>query len=395
MAQRETYDVIVIGLGAVGGAAAYQLARRGAAVLGIDQHTPPHTFGSSHGESRITRQAVGEGPQYLPLVQRTNTIWREIEATTGETLLHPAGGYIIEPKHGAAQFHGQQGFVARSAQIATENGIPHEVRDGAAVRAHVPALRTSDDDHAYYEPDAGVLLVEKCIAAQAALAAQHGATLHTGEHVLAVEPSPGGVAVRTDRDTYLAEKVILAAGAWNGKFLPAPQAEVLGVYRQVMFWFEADDLSAFEAERFPWVIWIGETLDDFFAAFPCTPGGTRGVKLMTETYHHRADPDALRREVSEDETRAMYDTYIKRRLRGVGPGLVRAAACAYTVTPDEHFVIDTHPASERVLVASACSGHGFKHAAAVGEGLAERALGEKTTCDLSAFGFARLLSENR
>jgi sarcosine oxidase len=385
-----SFDVIVVGLGAMGSAAAYQLAKRGATILGIDAHHPPHTLGSSHGESRITRRAVGEGAAYLPLVQRTDAIWREIEAVTGKTLRIETGGLIIAPQNGGADWHGQGDFVTYTAQLATNYGVDHQLWSAAKVRDHAPALRVSDTDHAYYEPGGGVLLPERCVRVQLEQAVALGAKLQMGECVKSVKPNAGSVTVITDKATYHADQVILTAGPWIGDFLPPSESESLRVYRQVMYWFEADDPSEFDADRFPWVIWIGETQADFFAVFPSASGGTQGVKLMTEVFAETTTVDEIDRNVSEAEIAAMYETFVSRKLIGVGPQCLKASTCAYTVTPDEHFIIDHHPNSDRVWVASACSGHGFKHSAAVGEALAQLALGEPTTVDVSSFGWGRL-----
>ena len=169
-----------------------------------------------------------------------------------------------------------------------------------------------------------------------------------------------------------------------------PTAPGLRVCRQVIYWFEAEDIRQFDPQVFPWVIWIGETLEEFWSAFPAPPGGVDGVKLVTEQYHTATHPDAVNRAVSAEESDDMYYRLTQPRLAGLRDRLIRAEVCLYTVTPDEHFVIDFHPASERVVIASPCSGHGFKHSAAVGEILAQMALDGKTEYDISAFALARL-----
>ncbi|MEO0566015.1 MAG: FAD-dependent oxidoreductase, partial [Chloroflexota bacterium] len=275
--------------------------------------------------------------------------------------------------------------------LATAHGIPHRHLSAAETADLAPPLRLAADMlvHTYYEPNAGLLRAEQCIAAQLQLAGAHGAHLHAGERVLSIEDTGGQVTVRTDKSTYQASACITATGAWMADFLPPEHSAGLQVQRQVMYWFRAEAPSRFAPEYFPWVIWIGDTLDDFFAVWPTQPGGIPGVKLMTESYPGGVHAGALNREVAAEEINEMYERYVARRLRGVSRDLVHAAVCAYTVTPDENFVIDRHPAQERVWVASACSGHGFKHAAAVGEALAALALDETPPCDVSAFSLGR------
>ena len=178
------YDTIVIGLGAMGSATLFQLAQRGVRVLGIDQYHPPHTLGSTHGETRITRLAVGEGAAYVPLVRRSHEIWREIEAQTGVTLMHETGGYIIGPKESQVQFHGQQDFVRKSTQLAQQYDIPHVLQSAAQVRERLPTLVLEDHCHAFYEPTGGVVNPELAVEIQLKLAQQHGATVQAGERVI-------------------------------------------------------------------------------------------------------------------------------------------------------------------------------------------------------------------
>lgn len=382
----EEYDVIVVGLGAMGSAALYQLAKRGANVLGIDQYDPPHDQGSSHGETRITRLAVGEGAQYVPLVKRTHDIWRELEAESGETLLYQSGGLIICPEDGGAQFHAQNDFVTRSAQIARDNDIGHKVLDADAIRGWLPSLKVEPGEHGYYEPTGGVVHPEKCIAAQLGCAKQRGATVRVHEPMVSYQAVTSGVTVTTTRGTYHAEKVILAAGAWMKDWLDTAP---LKIYRQVIYWFEAEDIGQFATDRFPFVIWIGDTLDEFFTAFPVPPYGTQALKVLTEEYAQDTTPEEIERGVQPSEIERFYGDFVQRRMSGVTGKCAHAGVCMYTNTPDENFLIDFHPASERVVVASPCSGHGFKHAGAIGEILAQLALDGESMFDISSFAMDR------
>lgn len=384
------YDVIVVGLGAMGAAALYQAGRRGAKALGIDRFEPPHTLGSSHGDTRITRSAIGEGEFYVPLVQRSDEIWRELESLSRTTLFHRSGGLIIAPPSSSATFHGEGDFVEASARVAKRHGITHEVIDAEEIRRRHPLLKPREIDRAYYEPGAGVLRPERCISTQLEQARQAGATIHTGEEVIGYQASAAGVTVTSERGAYNADKLILSAGAWMGDLVPDAYRAGLRVCRQVIYWFEADDIGLFDPEVFPWVIWIGDTLEEFWSTFPAPRDGVEGVKLVTEQYHTSTHPDEVCREVTADERDDMYNRLTQPRLKGLSDNLIRAEVCLYTVTPDEHFVIDFHPASERVIIASPCSGHGFKHSAAVGESLTQLALDGKTEFDISAFRLDRL-----
>ena len=244
------YDVIVVGLGAMGAAALYQASRRGASALGIDRYEPPHTLGSSHGDTRITRSAIGEGEFYVPLVQRSDEIWRELESVSEQTLFHRCGGLIIAPPSSNATFHGEGDFVEASAQVAGWHGIAHEVFDAAEISRQHPLLKPRNIDRAYYEPGAGVLRPERCIAAQLDLARQAGATVHTGEKVTAYQAGADDVTVTSERGSYRADKLILSAGAWMADLMPEAYGPGMRVCRQVIYWFEAEDIRAFRPEVF-------------------------------------------------------------------------------------------------------------------------------------------------
>lgn len=207
-----TWDVIVLGLGAMGAAAAYQLARRGVRVLGLDRYGPPHDRGSSHGDTRITRLALGEGAHYLPLARRSHEIWRELEAELGVTLLQQVGGLVFSSASGRAPAHGAQDFLQTTIEVARQNGIPHEVLDAGAMSERFPQFHFAGDETGCFEPSAGLVHPERCIAAQLEMAARHGAVVRTHEEVLDWRPDGGGVVVRTQHGTYRAGRLILAAG---------------------------------------------------------------------------------------------------------------------------------------------------------------------------------------
>jgi sarcosine oxidase len=382
-----TADVLVVGLGAMGSACLYQLARRGVRAIGIDRFAPPHDRGSSHGESRITRQAIGEGEEYVPFVLRSHEIWRELEAESGEGLLFPVGGLILSRGVGHVEHHGRLDFVAGTIAAARRYGIAHEVLRADAIAARFPQLRLAGDEVGYYEPGAGYLRPERCVGVQLDRARALGALTHTGEIVGRIVPRAGEVEVTTAAGTYVAGRVVVTAGAWAPTLLGGAFATTLRVCRQVLYWFAPEDDAAFAPGAFPIFIWIhGASASDHFYGFPRV---SEGVKLATEQFAETTDPDAVRREVTPEDVAAMYDRHVRGHLAGITGRCLRAETCLYTVAPGSRFVIDRHPESDRIVVASPCSGHGFKHSAAIGEALAELTLSGKSRLDLAPFALAR------
>ncbi|MEM7536708.1 MAG: N-methyl-L-tryptophan oxidase [Chloroflexota bacterium] len=387
-----TYDLIVVGLGAMGSAALYQAAKAGINVLGIDRFAPPHNMGSSHAETRITRLAVGEGPQYLPLVARSHEIWRELEATTGHDLLYQSGLYIITPPEpdaarGETKHNHWDGFVARTAEIAAGANIPYEQRTAAQVRAHLPYVLMRDGDIAGYEPTGGVVLCEQAVEIQIAQAKKFGAEVVVNQPVTDIQWGPTDVTVTTAQGRYDAEKVIVTAGAWMPDFLPALKRELLTVTRQVVYWFEVEEPAHYSTDNFPAFLWVGDTREEYFSTFPSPPDGIPGLKVLTEQFDVATDPNTVERTVTEAEIDTFYDEFLSKKLSGVTRNCIKAEICLYTNTPDDHFLIDFHPASERVLLASPCSGHGFKHSAAVGEAMVQLVMTGQSEIDLSSFAF--------
>jgi sarcosine oxidase len=221
------------------------------------------------------------------------------------------------------------------------------------------------------------------------LAQRHGATIQTDEKVLAYQAGADGVTVTTTQGTYSTEKLTLTTGPWLTDLLPSALHQPFAVYRQVFYWFEAEDLAPFGSDRFPFVIWIGDTPADFYTLFPTPPNGTPAVKMVTEEYLTPTHPEAVERTVQPHEIDHMVNHFIRNRVAGVTDHCLRATVCLYTVTPDEHFVIDWQPDRERVLIASPCSGHGFKHSAAIGEAMAQLIVDGTSELDLSSFRFER------
>lgn len=386
----EQADVVVVGLGAMGAACAYQLAKRGVTVLGLDRFAPPHAQGSSHGETRITRQAVGEGAAYVPLVTASHRIWRELEAETGTKLFEACGALVIAPGSGESSHHGKPDFVARSTEVAVEYGIPHETLTGEEVARRFPQFTgLSGDEKAYFEPGGGYVFPEACISAQLTRAKELGAEIRLDTTVTGLRQDGDRVVVETAAGEITAGRAIVTAGGWASELLGAPFDRLLTVNRQVLHWFELDDMSAYGADA-PVFIWMhGPTDVDYLYGFPPLPGDPR-VKVATEQYAAATTADALDREAHAEESAEMHRVHVAGRLASASPRVAKAAACLYTVTPDNGFIIDAHPAMDRVVAISACSGHGFKHSAGIGEAVAEAMTGgdwEK----LKPFSVARFL----
>ncbi|HVU19130.1 MAG TPA: N-methyl-L-tryptophan oxidase [Rhizomicrobium sp.] len=385
------YDVIVLGFGAMGSAAAYQLAKRGARVLGIDRYAPPHTQGSSHGGSRVTRLAIGEGEHLTPFVKRSHEIWRDIEYQTGANLLCTNGGLIISSNANPASTH-VKGFFQNTVDAARKHNIAHERLDAAEIRRRYPMFNVRDDEFGYFEPSAGFVRPEACVHAQLELAKKHEAVLRTGETAVDFASSPEGVDVITDKGKYHAKKLIIAAGAWAPELLGPQFSRLFKIYRQVLLWFQPrDGVAAYRPDRFPIFIWELPDAQQGIYGFPAIDGATGGIKIASESFAETTDPKSVWRKVSPDEIAAVHERYVAPFFPDITPVCVRSAACLYTVTPDSGFIIDTHPVSDRIMIASPCSGHGFKHSAAIGEALADWALGGESRHDLSAFGLARFV----
>jgi sarcosine oxidase len=387
----QNYDVIVVGLGAMGSATTYQLAKSGVKVLGIDLYQPPHVHGSTHGDTRITRLAIGEGAEYVPLVTRSHELWRGIEQEVGYELLNKCGGLIMGVHSGVGQ-HGINDFLNQTVESANQYSIKHDELSTEQIKSRFPQFNLVGSEDGYFEPEAGFLRPEKCVQAQLELATKLGATINTGERALSYEDNGTFITVKTDKSTYQANKLIISAGPWINE-LVSDFKDVFKIYRQVLYWFDLNDKSQYETySKLPVFIWeFGGSPDDFVYGFPAIDGSEGGLKVATEEYVTETTPEGTIRKVTQDEIDQMYEKYVKNKLPGLSNKCVKAASCLYTVTPDHKFVIDYHPKHKNVIVASPCSGHGFKHSAAIGEVLTQLALQGKSEIDVSAFSFNRLV----
>lgn len=369
-----TYDVILAGLGAMGSAAAFHLARRGRRVLGLDRFAPPHALGSSHGQTRIIREAYFEHPAYVPLVQRAYELWAELEQFSGRRLLRQTGGLLLGAPDGVV--------ISGARRSALEHRLRHQLLTRQEVQRRYPAFEPDEEMIGLWEPRAGFLYAEACVEAHLSGARAHGAELKFDEPVKCWAPEGAGVRVTTPRGTYPAGQLVITAGPWVMTLL-ADLRLPLTVERQVLFWFDPGQGRAlFQPDACPIHIW--ETAPGrYFYGFPDV--GT-GVKVARHHEGEIVDPDTVRREVSPDEVESMR-ALVRRYLPRADGAWREAVTCLYTNTPDGHFLIDRHPAHPTVLIASPCSGHGFKFSSAVGEALAELVIDGRSRLDLGLFGY--------
>ncbi len=354
------YNAIVVGVGAMGSATAYYLARRGQRVLGLERFDIPHTFGSSHGYTRIIRLAYYEHPSYVMLLRRAYELWREIERHAGEPLLHVTGSIDAGPTDSWV-FKG-------SWRSCVEHDLPHEVLTGADLNARFPGYQLPHDTLALFQPEGGFLAPERCIVSYVRAAQALGAEIHGRERVLEWTPLGDGVRVVTQRDTYEADRLVLTVGAWSEHLLPVLKG-LAAPERQVLAWFQPQRPEWFTPERFP----VFNLLVDEGRYYGFPVHGVPGFKVGK--YHHleeNVDAETVDREPHP------YDEQVLREFTGryfpaaLGPTMT-LAACMFTNSPDKHFIIDLHPDYPQVALASPCSGHGFKFASVIGEIMADLA----------------------
>ena len=384
------FRTIVLGLGAMGSATLCQLARRGHRPLGIDRFSPPHANGSSHGDTRITRLAIGEGAHYTPLALRSHELWRELERETGARLLASIGGLFLSSPTRSSVLH-VPGFFDNTVAAARQYGIVHEILDAQAIRRRFPVFNVAADEYGYFEPEAGYLRPEACIAAQLAVAEERGASICRNEMVQSFDASADGVAVTTDRGHYQADRLVLTAGAWLPTLVGARIARHFTIYRQRLLWLAVDgDPVPFSPDRFPVFIWELQRRSQGIYGFPALDGPRGGVKIGVEQFATETTADADERALPPNDIAAFHAEMIEPFLPGLAPRCVKTMTCLYTVTPDFGFVIDAHPDSDRVLLVAACSGHGFKHSPTIGEAAARWADEGRPPFAIDAFSLARL-----
>ncbi|MCG8407464.1 MAG: N-methyl-L-tryptophan oxidase [Phycisphaerales bacterium] len=371
----ETYDVIVSGIGAMGGAACYHLARRNLRVLGIEQYKIDHDQGSSHGRSRVIRKAYFEDPRYVPLLHRTYEMWRELEKATDLRLLHLNGCLNLGPP--------DHECIQGAKQSAEEHGLPHEVLNGDEIKRRWPAFKPNESDIGIYEPDGGFLVPEQCVKLHVDLACNHGADIRTEERVLKWSAKPDGVRVETDKDDYAAKHLVITSGAWLGNVV-SEMTSLLCIERQVQLWFEPNVHEHCTAKRMP--VFIHFTGDRAFYGIPML--GDEGIKIGEHHCGHITTADGINRQIT-DEDEANVRAYLSRHMPDANGLLRDAEVCMYTNTPDDHFIVDRHPRHDNVLIAGGFSGHGFKFSPVVGQALSDLILDNATEQAIDLFSMNR------
>lgn len=368
----ERYDVVVVGVGGMGSAALYHLARRGKRVLGIERFDLLHEHGSSHGLTRIIRLAYFEHPDYVPLLRRAYELWRELESQAGEQLLRVTG--IVEGGH----------IVGGVLRACAEHDLPHDVLTGAEVGRRFPAYRLPPEMEVVFQPDGGFVIPERCILAHVNGALAHGAVLRARERVLEWEETVGGVRLRTDRGEIEADRVVFTAGTWSQDVARLPPG-LVSASRQALAWLQPSRPEIFEPDRMPVFNLVVD--DEHFYGFPAH--GIPGFKLgRFDRFGSVPDPDTIDREptlADEAPLRAFAERYFP---EGAGP-TIALKTCLFEPTPDEHFLIDVHPDVPSAVVGAGFSGHGFKFCSVVGEILADVAIDGSTRHDIELFRLER------
>jgi sarcosine oxidase len=370
-----SYDVIVVGLGGMGSAAAYHLAARGQRVLGLDTFDPVHNRGSSHGGSRLIRQSYFEDAAYVPLLLRAYELWDKLEQDAGRDIITRTGGLMIGRPDSRT--------VAGSLASAERWGLPHEILDAPHIRKRYPTMTPRDDEVALYETNAGFVRPESTVSAHLQLAMRHGAELQFSESVQRWDALPSGVRVVTNDGMYTADRLVICPGAWAPQLI-ADLGVPFAVERQVQFWFDPlGGVEPFLPDRHPVYIWEDAAGTQIYG-FPAQNGPSGGAKVAFFRRGQVCTPETIDRIVHDDEVAAMAG-----HLAGCIPTLpgrfLRAATCMYTNTPDQHFVIANHPEHSQVTVACGFSGHGFKFVPVVGEVVADLAIDGTTSYPIALF----------
>ncbi len=373
-----SYDVIVIGVGGMGSATAFELARRGRRVLGLEQFPLGHDQGSSHGHTRIIRKAYYEHPDYVPLVLRAYERWRDLEQRVGRTLLTECPCLSIGRPDGE--------LIAGVRQSAAQHDLPVEHFDASVIRRRYPVFQFSDEYVGTLELTAGFLYVDDCVRGYLAAARRLGATIRDCEPVVSWKAEGSGVIVETASGRHTAARLIVTAGPWARQVL-ADLGAPLTLMRQVVFWFGTRDDVAFQSDKFP--IYIADTPEGAFYGLPAL--NADGVKTAR---HYGApelrDPSEIKRTVSADDEETVRH-FLRDHIPTADGPMRKASVCVYTLTPDRHFLIDVHPEHPQVTFAAGFSGHGFKFASVMGEVLADLAENGRTDLPIEMFRLARFL----
>jgi sarcosine oxidase len=374
------FDVIVVGVGAMGASTCWELARRGVRVLGIEQFDIPHTRGSSHGFSRMIRMAYYEHSDYVPLLRRAYERWEQLERATGQKVLYITGGLYMGRR--------ESEVIARSLGAAQQHQLAHELIEYTDLKTRFPQFELPGDHVGLLEACAGFLVPERVISTYVEDALASGAEIHGQEAVQSWESSANRITVKTDRATYEADQVIFCGGAWTTK-LVADLGIALLVTRQVMGWVWPEQPALFEIGTLP--VWaIDSPRGSIWYGFPMT-AESPGFKIALHARGSVTDPDQVNRELNSADEETFRECLRQHIPRADGP-VLSMRTCLYTNSPDSHFIIDRHPRQPRVLLACGFSGHGFKFASVVGEVLADYATQGKTDLPAAFLGLSRFAS---
>ena len=373
-----TADVIVVGGGVMGAATAYHLAKDGQRVLLLEQFGIGHSYGSSHGPSRIIRLAY-ESEDYVQLARAAFAGWRALEAESGESLMRTIGGLDIGPPDGFALDEIRQTYEA--------SGVPFEALDRDEIVRRFPQFQLPDETIGYYQPDYSLLAADTCVAALAAMARRYGTLIHEHEAVQTVAPTATGVEVCTEGGTYTADRVVLSAGSWMRPLVRQLGIDLpLTVTKELIVYFEPPDPAEYTPDRFPLFIHRFPNTTMLGSGFPIF--GHAGFKMILDRIGKVTHPDDSDRTPPQTQLDRLLE-YAASVLPRLGNKVIETVTCRYTMTPDEHFIIDYHPAYPQIVIASPCSGHGFKFGVIIGRILADLATHGATRYPLERFRLDR------
>jgi sarcosine oxidase len=381
-----TYDAIVIGAGVMGSATAYHLAKDGRRVLLLEQFTLGHTRGSSHGRARIFRLTYTR-PEYVELARAALPLWRALEVEAGEAVYEsplrvPTGGF----EFGAPDAPGLEALHT----TLTAMRVPFETLDRQTIAERYPQFDLPAGTIGLYQADTALLDADRCVAALVAVARRHGAEIREGAAVTRIAADGAGVEVATQREVFRAERLVVAAGSWAGALLRQVGLDLpLTVTKEQFAYFAVRDRAAFEVGRFPIFIHHGDVPDGGYG-FP-----THGQPGVRVAWHHGGPPIAPEDEsdLVDEEALAGLRAYVTRLLPGLTGEVLHAQTCRYTTTPDTDFILDRHPAHPQIVIASPCSGHGFKFAILIGRIAADLAQRGATDYPIGLFRVDRWAEE--
>lgn len=381
-ARQQRFDYIIVGLGIMGSATLSELTRRGATALGLERFRPGHDRGSSHGRSRIIRESYAEGALYVPLIKRAYELWSELEERSGRTVLTPTGLLLIGTP--------ESGFIEGTLRSAALHNLTCDQLSADELRARHPLFTVPDGAVGVIDRRGGLLDPELCTELYLDEANRAGATCLFDTEVVEWRADGTGIEVITATgERFTAGSLILSAGAWLSRLTPQLP---LTVARQALYWFEPQlERSLFTPARFPLFL-IELPGSEGLYGFPLQGDGSEGVKVALHYRHAPCDPETVDRAVSATEIESVR-AILERFAPALNGPFIRAKTCLYTLTPDEDFIIDYHPDHPNVVLVSACSGHGFKFASAIGEFVADLVTARPARFDLSPFSLKRWRAE--